>query len=65
MNAHLFHVVRNSEIFREKKVGGKNYYHVYDENVIENMKQYFKVEDDHDALLDYLKKNTVAHDREL
>jgi hypothetical protein len=55
----------NSEIFREKQVGDKNYHHLYDDNVMENMKHYFKVEDDHDALLNYIKKNRVAHDREL
>jgi hypothetical protein len=38
---------------------------VYDDDEIENMKQYFKVEDDHDALLNYIKKNRIPHDREL
>lgn len=55
----------NSEIFREKQEGSKSYHHTYNNDAIENMKQYFRVEDDHDALLNYIKRNRIAHDREL
>jgi aromatic ring-opening dioxygenase catalytic subunit (LigB family) len=38
----------------------KSYYHSFDDEVIEKMKRYFKVEDDdHGELLKYLKKRKV------
>lgn len=50
-----------SEIFREKQKINKKH-HVYDDKTFENMKQYFKVEHDSDALLKYIKGNKVSHD---
>lgn len=35
---------------------------MYDDKTIENMKQYFKVEHDSDALLKYIKGNRINHD---
>lgn len=51
-----------SEIFREKQEINKNKRHVYDDKTIENMKQYFKVEHDSDALLKYIRVNRINHD---
>jgi len=51
-----------SEIFREKQEINKNQHHVYDDKTIENMKQYFKVEHDSDALLKYIRGNRINHD---
>ncbi len=35
---------------------------MYDDKTIENMKQYFKVEHDSDALLKYIRENRISHD---
>jgi hypothetical protein len=59
-----------SEIFREKqKINRKHHHHhhhhhhhLYDDETIENMKQYFKVEHDSDALLKYIRGNRINHD---
>ena len=51
-----------SEIFREKQEINKNKHHVYDDKTIENMKQYFKIEHDSDALLRYIRGNRINHD---
>ena len=51
-----------SEIFREKQEINRKHHHVYDDETFESMKQYFKVEDDSDALLKYIKGNRVSHD---
>ncbi|HWS19975.1 MAG TPA: hypothetical protein VN239_04755 [Nitrososphaera sp.] len=53
-----------SEIFREKqKIDRKHHrHHLYDDETIENMKQYFKVEHDSDALLKYIRGNRIRHD---
>ncbi len=51
-----------SEIFREKQEVNKNQHHVYDDKTIENMRQYFKVEHDYDALLKYIRRNRILHD---
>lgn len=51
-----------SEIFREKQEINRKHHHVYDDKTIENMKQYFKVEHDSDALLKYIKGNRIDHD---
>ncbi len=52
-----------SEIFREKqKIDRKQHRHLYDDETIENMKQYFKVEHDSDALLKYIRGNRISHD---
>jgi hypothetical protein len=52
-----------SEIFREKqKIDRKQHHHLYDDETIENMKQYFKVEHDSDALLKYIRGNRISHD---
>jgi hypothetical protein len=51
-----------SEIFREKQEINRKHHHVYDDETIENMKQYFKVEHDSDALLKYIKGNRVSHE---
>jgi hypothetical protein len=54
-----------SEIFREKQEINRKHHrhrHVYDDKTIENMKQYFKVEHDSDALLKYIKGNRISHD---
>ncbi|HEX2168720.1 MAG TPA: hypothetical protein VHF65_00330 [Nitrososphaera sp.] len=50
-----------SEIFGEKQEIKKQH-HVYDDKTIENMKQYFKVEHDSDALLKYIRGNRINHD---
>lgn len=54
----------NSEIFEKKQeLRSRNYHHhLYDDETIETMKQYFKVEDSHDTLLNYIKKNRILHD---
>jgi hypothetical protein len=51
-----------SEIFREKQKINRKHHHLYDDKTIENMKQYFKVEDDSDALLKYIRGNRISHD---
>lgn len=53
-----------TKIFEEEKQEprSRNYHHLYDDETIETMKQYFKVEDSHDTLLDYIKKNRIPHD---
>ncbi len=51
-----------SEISRDKQEINRKHYHVYDDKTIENMKQYFKIEHDSDALLKYIKGNRVSHD---
>ena len=52
-----------SEIFGEKQeIDRKHHHHVYDDNTIESMKQYFKVEHDSEALLKYIKGNRIIHD---
>lgn len=51
-----------SEIFGEKQEINRKHHHTYDDKTIESMKQYFKVEDDSDALLKYIKGNRVSHD---
>jgi hypothetical protein len=51
-----------SETFREKQEIYRKHHHVYDDKTIESMKQYFKVEDDSDALLKYIKGNRISHD---
>ena len=53
-----------SEIFREKQETNRNrkHHHLYDDDTIENMKQYFKVEHDSDALLKYIRGNRINHD---
>jgi hypothetical protein len=50
------------EIFVEKQDINKKHHHMYDDKTIENMKQYFKVEHDSDALLKYIKGNRINHD---
>jgi hypothetical protein len=51
-----------SEIFREKQeINRKHHHDMYDDKTIENMKQYFKVEHDSDALLKYIKGNRISH----
>jgi hypothetical protein len=53
----------NPKIFKEKKEAhNSNYHHLYDDGTIDTMKQYFKVEDDHDALMSYIKENRIRHD---
>jgi hypothetical protein len=37
----------------------KSYYHLFDDESVNAMKKYYKVEDDHDALLRYLKHQKV------
>ncbi len=51
-----------SEIFGEKQEINKKQHHVYDDKTIDNMKQYFKVEHDSDALLKYIRGNRINHD---
>jgi hypothetical protein len=51
-----------SEIFGEKQEINRKHHHTYDDKTIENMKQYFKVEHDSDALLKYIKGNRINHD---
>ena len=46
----------------DKQEINKNQHHVYDDKTIENMKQYFKVEHDSDALLKYIRGNRINHD---
>ena len=54
--------IMTSEISRDKQETNRKHYHVYDDKTIENMKQYFKIEHDSDALLKYIKGNRVSHD---
>jgi hypothetical protein len=49
-------------IFREKQETARKHHHLYDDETIENMKQYFKVEHDYDALLKYIRGNRILHD---
>jgi hypothetical protein len=51
-----------SEIFREKQETNRKRHHLYDDDTLENMKQYFKVEHDSDALLKYIRGNRINHD---
>jgi hypothetical protein len=51
-----------SEVFREKQETNRKHHHLYDDNTLENMKQYFKVEHDSDALLKYIRGNRINHD---
>jgi hypothetical protein len=52
-----------SWVFGEKQEIRRNHHHyLYDDETIENMKQYFKVEHDYDALLKYIKGNRILHD---
>jgi hypothetical protein len=37
----------------------KSYYHTFDDDSVDKMKKYFKVEEDHDVLLKYLKDRKV------
>ena len=50
-----------SEIFREKQEINKTSI-MHDDKTIENMKQYFKIEHDSDALLRYIRGNRINHD---
>ena len=52
-----------SGIFGEKQETARKHYHLYDDKTIENMGQYFKVEHDYDALLKYIRRNGIIHDR--
>jgi hypothetical protein len=52
-----------SSIFKVKQEIRRNHHHLYDDETIENMKQYFKVEHDYDALLKYIRGNRILHDR--
>lgn len=52
----------NFEDFREKQENRKSHHHAYDDGTIENMKQYFRVEDDHDALMKYIRGNRITHE---
>jgi hypothetical protein len=40
----------------------RKHHHLYDDETIENMKQYFKVEHEYDALLKYIRGNRILHD---
>jgi hypothetical protein len=51
-----------SSIFERKQEIRRNDHHLYDDETIENMKQYFKVEHDYDALLKYIRGNRILHD---
>ena len=51
-----------SEILGEKQETDRKHHHSYDDETIENMKQYFKVEHDYDALLKYIRGNRILHD---
>jgi hypothetical protein len=52
-----------SGIFGEKQeTAREHHHHLYDDETIENMKQYFKVEHDYDALLKYIRRNRIPHD---
>jgi hypothetical protein len=37
----------------------KSYYHTFDDDSVDRMKKYFKVENNHDVLLKYLKDRKV------
>lgn len=37
----------------------KSYYHAFDDDSVDKMKKYFKVEEDHDEFLRYLKHRKV------
>lgn len=37
----------------------KSYYHAFDDDSVDKMKKYFKVEEDHDEFLRYLKQRKV------
>jgi hypothetical protein len=51
-----------SGIFGEKQEIARKHHYLYDDETIENMKQYFKVEHDYDALLKYIRGNRILHD---
>jgi len=51
-----------SKFFRENQENARKRHHIYDDKTIENMKQYFKVEHDYDALLNYIRGNRIPHD---
>jgi hypothetical protein len=51
-----------SGFFRENQDNARKRHHIYDDETIENMKQYFKVERDYDALLNYIRRNRILHD---
>jgi hypothetical protein len=51
-----------SGIFGEKQETARKHHYLYDDETIENMKQYFKVEHDYDALLKYIRGNRILHD---
>jgi hypothetical protein len=51
-----------SSIFGRKQEIHRKHHDLYDDETIENMKQYFKVEHDYDALLKYIRGNRVLHD---
>jgi hypothetical protein len=51
-----------SEILGEKQETDRKRHHLYDDETIENMKQYFKVEHDYDALLKYIRGNRILHE---
>jgi uncharacterized protein (DUF952 family) len=50
-----------TKIFEEHEAR-KKYPHLYDDKTIENMKQYFKLEYDYDALFKYIKANRILHE---
>ena len=39
----------------------KSYYHTFDDESVDKMKKYFKVEEEHDAFLRYLKNRKVPN----
>jgi hypothetical protein len=49
-------------ILGKKQGSSINHHHSYDDEAIENMKQYFKIEHDSDALLKYIRGNRIRHD---
>ncbi len=49
-------------ILGKKQDSSRNHHHLYDDETIENMKQYFKIEHDSDALLKYIRGNRICHD---
>jgi hypothetical protein len=51
-----------SGILGEKQETDGKRHHSYDDKTIENMKQYFKVEHDYDALLKYIRGNRILHE---
>ncbi len=49
-------------ILKKQENSRDPHHHLYDDETIENMKQYFKVEHDSDALLRYIRGNRICHD---